>query len=97
LEPKILKIELSKKEDLVRAIVFANPDQRVHLLFTNDRFSWIFYGNSKEFVFTRDRLEEGCFAFEHEELRKVERMDRVGPIYIFNLKVSSSDFDGVIP
>ncbi|HID43284.1 MAG TPA: hypothetical protein EYP30_05825 [Archaeoglobaceae archaeon] len=89
----IYKIEVETKEDLMKVIAFADPDRRIHLIFSDDKRSFVFYGNSKEIVFTRDRIEPGYVGFEDGRFFRVLKPDKVGPIYFVVVRVKSREFD----
>lgn len=84
-------MELKNYKDLERVVVFGNYQTNIHTIFKKGKMYFIYYGNTKEFVWTEDEngLEPGLYKYKDLSLSREEKVtfkeDTYSPHHIFIL------------
>jgi len=72
----MIGIKLKNYKDLERTVVFGNFQTNIHTIFKKGNMYFLYYGNTKEFVWTEDEngLKSGLYKYEDFSLSESERV-----------------------
>ena len=68
-EKKLFYTKLNNLRDLVKTVIYSNPESRMHILYKYQDIVYIYYSNAREVLWTRsNKIETGIFEWRENTL-----------------------------
>jgi len=78
--------------NLIRAIVYSNPQSNLHVLYKKDDVVYIYYGNANELLYIEEcDITPGIYIYSNDMLISSNKIDKVGEIYVMIVDVIETD------